>query len=227
MYKLYYTPTTASLSVHWALVHLELHHDIPHTLHLVDFAASQQKSSWYTALNPKGRVPTLVVEETGQVLTESPAILLYLAERHPSAGLAPPTGPPASSSASDDGAARAKYLETMIYLSNSLLPALRDLVYAGKDGPGGAAAEAVKDLARGKISDAWDLLDAQLEGKEYLVGDTPTAADFLGVSVTGWFDEFEEEACRRGNVKEWVGRMKGRDDWKEVRRREDEAKAKL
>lgn len=215
MYKLYYTPTTASLSVHWVLVHLELAHGVGHATQLVDFGQSAQKSEWYTALNPKQRVPTLVVEETGDVLTESSAILLYLAERHPEAEIGPVVG----------AAGRTKYLETMVFLGNSLLPALRDLVYAGKDGAGGEAAEAVKDLARKKIGQVWDLLDAQLEGKEYLVGPNPTVADFLAVSVTGWFDAFEEEACKRKNVAGLVQRMKARDDWQEVRRREDEAKA--
>lgn len=216
MYKLYYTPTTASLSVHWVLVHLELAHGVSHTTQLVDFGQSAQKSDWYTALNPKQRVPTLVVEDTGEVLTESSAILLYLAERHPEARIGPAAG--------EKG--RAKYLETMVFLGNSLLPALRDLVYAGKDGESGAPAEAVKDLARKKIGQVWDLLDDQLEGKEYLVGQGPTVADFLAVSVTGWFDSFEEEACKRKNVAGLVQRMKARDDWKDVRRREEEAKAK-
>jgi len=215
MYKLYYAPTTASLSVHWVLVHLEQAHGIKHTTLIVDFAQCAQKSEWYTALNPKQRVPTLVVEDTGEALTESSAILLYLAERHPEAKL--------ESAVGETG--RIKYLETMVFLANSLLPALRDLVYAGKDGEGGAAAEAVKDLARKKIGQVWDLLDKQLEGKEYLVRSGPTVADFLAVSVTGWFDAFEEEACKRRNVAGWVKRMKEREDWKEVRRREDEAKS--
>jgi glutathione S-transferase len=215
MYELYYAHHTASLSVHWVLVHLELAYSIQHKTHLLDFTQTEQKSDSYLALNPKGRVPTLITPSS-EPLTESPAILLYLAESHPEARLAPDLG----------GEHRAKYLETMMVLANSLLPALRDWVYAGKDGPGGPAAEAVKDLSAQNLGETWDLLDQQLEGREWLVGDRVGVADFLVVSVTGWMKSIEDEACKRKNVKRLVQKMKEREDWKEVVKREDGEKAK-
>ena len=214
MYELYYAHHTASLSVHWVLVHLELAHSVSYKTHLLDFTQSQQKSDSYLDLNPKGRVPTLITPSGP--LTESPAILLYLAESHPTANLAPAPG----------SQHRAKFLETIIFLANSLLPALRDHIYAGKDGPGGDAAEAVKELSAKKLGQTWDLLDKQLEGNEWLVGERVSVVDFLVVSVTGWMKSIEDEACKRENVKRLVRKMKERDDWKEVVRREDEEKAK-
>lgn len=116
----------------------------------------------------------------------------------------------------------------MIYLSNTLLPCLRDYIYAEKDGEEGVYAEGVKALAKKRRNEAWDLLDKQLEGKEYLVGgEEPSVADFLLVSVTGWMGWLHTEACERGNLERLVERMKGRDDWKEVRQREEEVEAKL
>lgn len=213
MYELYYAHLTASLSVHWVLVHLERTLGTKHTTHLVNFKTSDQKSGEYLAINPKGRVPTLITPSGP--LTESPAILLYLAETHPEASLAPAPG----------ALGRAKYLETMVFLSNSLLPALRDHIYAGKDGPGGNAAEAVKELSAKKLGQTWDLLNAQLEGKEYLLGAEVSVVDFLMVSVTGWMKPVEDEACKRTNVRRLVQKMKEREDWKEVIKREDAAEA--
>ena len=60
---------------------------IPHELHQLDFEQGQQKSAQYLALNPAGRVPTLVID--GQVLTDSAAIAMHLADLHPQARLAP------------------------------------------------------------------------------------------------------------------------------------------
>src|SRR5690606_8544915 len=85
---LYGSRSTASLVVHWLLVEL----GVPHELRLLDFDRGEQKSPEYLAINPQGRVPTLVMD--GLVLTESVAIAMHLADLHPGAGLAPPAGTP-------------------------------------------------------------------------------------------------------------------------------------
>lgn len=80
---LYLAPGTCAMAVRIALVEA----DAPHQLKLVDFAAGEQRSPAYLAINPKGRVPALVTERG--VLTETPALLLYVAQRFPDARLAP------------------------------------------------------------------------------------------------------------------------------------------
>lgn len=80
---LYLAPGTCATAVHIALVEA----NAPHQLKLVDFAAGEQRSPAYLAINPKGRVPALVTERG--VLTETPALLLYVAQRFPAARLAP------------------------------------------------------------------------------------------------------------------------------------------
>ena len=57
----------------------------------LDFAADEQQGVEYLAINPKGRVPALVTDRG--ILTETPAILLYLAQTHPHAVLAPLNDP--------------------------------------------------------------------------------------------------------------------------------------
>lgn len=80
---LYLAPGTCAMAVRIALVEA----NAPHQIRLVDFAAGEQRSPEYLAINPKGRVPALVTERG--VLTETPALLLYVAQRFPAAGLAP------------------------------------------------------------------------------------------------------------------------------------------
>ncbi|HEY6879256.1 MAG TPA: glutathione S-transferase N-terminal domain-containing protein, partial [Polyangiales bacterium] len=83
MITLLYAPNTASLAVHIALEES----GADYQLKKVDFARKEQTSAEYLAINPKGRVPALVTERG--VLTETPAILLFIAQSFPQAGLAP------------------------------------------------------------------------------------------------------------------------------------------
>jgi len=112
-YTLYYTPDTASTAAHWLLVDLHFSHGIPFEAKLIDFALKIQKDPSYLALKPKGRVPRLIID--GTPYTESAAMLMILAERHPDAHFAPV-----------DPIFPAKWLETMNFLENTMSPAFRD-----------------------------------------------------------------------------------------------------
>lgn len=83
MFTLYFTPNTCALA---SLIALE-EAGAPVRIELVDFTRSAQRSPEYLALNPKGRVPSLACDEG--VLTETPAILAFIAQRYPAAQLAP------------------------------------------------------------------------------------------------------------------------------------------
>ncbi len=169
-YRLYYSPGAASMAVHWMLIEM----GIPFDVQLVDIDAGNQRNPEYLRLNPAGRVPTLVVDGTPR--HESTALLMLLAERHPEAALAPAPG----------SADRAAWLELMIYLANTLLPAMRDWFYADVDGDP-AGAEAVRALARRRIEEACDRLNADLaDGRDYLVGGKLSTADFLAVVLMRW-----------------------------------------
>jgi glutathione S-transferase len=169
-YVLYYSPGAASMAVHWMLIEMR----VPFEARLVDIDAGQQHDPQYLRLNPEGRVPTLVVD--GSPRHESAALLMLLAERHPEAELAPAPG----------SADRAAWLEQMIYLANTLLPAMRDWFYADSDGDP-AGAEAVRALARRRIERACDRLDARLaDDRDYLVGGRLSTADFLAVMLMRW-----------------------------------------
>jgi glutathione S-transferase len=84
MLKLYYAPKTISIAVAIALEEANIAYDPVE----VDFATAEQTKPEYLALNPKGRVPALITED-GLTLTETGALLEYVAARAPKANLIP------------------------------------------------------------------------------------------------------------------------------------------
>ena len=83
MYKFYYAQGTCALASHIALEEA----GAPYMAERLDFKTNQQNSPEYLAINPKGRVPTLVTDRG--ILTETPAILAFIAQSFPQARLAP------------------------------------------------------------------------------------------------------------------------------------------
>jgi glutathione S-transferase len=102
--KLYYAPGTVSIAVAIALEEVGLSY-IPRR---VDFASAEQTRDAYRRLNPKGRVPALVLAGE-RVLTETGAILEYIAAKSPEAGLLP-----------DDPETAAHMRAVMYYLASTM-----------------------------------------------------------------------------------------------------------
>jgi glutathione S-transferase len=203
-YVLYYSPGAASMAVHWMLIEI----DVAFEARLVDIDAGAQRTDEYRLMNPAGRVPTLVVD--GVPRSESASLLMLLAERHPVAALAPVPG-------SRD---RAEWLELMVYLANTLLPAMRDWFYAGVDGdPGGA--DAVKALARKRIEEAWDRLNAHLaDGRAYFVGGRLSTVDFLALMLMRWSRNMPRAAASWQHLLPYIERLRALPSFIEVNVRE-------
>jgi glutathione S-transferase len=104
MLTLYYSPATASMVVHWLLIEL----DVEHRLVKLDFDRLEHKAPEYLKLNPNGHVPTLLVD--GEPVYEAAALVLWLADAYPMAGLAPPL----------DSLQRAHYYQWLLHLANTL-----------------------------------------------------------------------------------------------------------
>src|SRR6266576_5089239 len=83
MLKLYYAPATCALASHIALAEA----GAAYTTEKIDFKTNQKQSPDYLKINPKGRVPTLVTDRG--ILTETPAMLAFIAQSFPKAKLAP------------------------------------------------------------------------------------------------------------------------------------------
>ena len=203
-YALYYSPGAASMAVHWLL----LEAGIPFEARLININEGGQHDPEYLRLNPEGRVPTLVVDDVPR--HESAALLMLLAERHPDAGLAPAPGSPA----------RAEWLELMVFLANTLLPAMRDWFYAGEDGDP-AGAEAVQALARRRIEQSWERLDALLaDGRAWLVGGKLSTADFLAVMLMRWSRNIPCKATSWPQLAPYIGRLRALPSFIELNARE-------
>ena len=202
---LYYSPSTASLVVHWLLIEL----DVPHTLHLLDFDKQEQKSPGYLKVNPAGVVPALVID--GQVITEAAAIVMYLADLHPHAALAPAIGTPQ----------RAAYYQWVLFMANTLQPAYRAWFYPAEPA-GDANGDAAKHQARLKLEAAWEQVARHLDshGGPYLLGDTLSAADFLLTMLMRWSRNMPRPSDTWPVLQAYAHRMKARPAFKEVYARE-------
>lgn len=204
MYRLYFAPGAASFAVHWML--LELGADFE--LELVDFATGAQKLPDYLAINPLGQVPTLIVD--GTPYAQTAALLMLLAERHPEGGLAPPPGSPT----------RASYLQLMVYLSNTLMPAFRAWFYPQDFGPPERLDE-VKANALARIDAAFAYLDAQLaDGRAHLLGDEFSAVDILATMLARWSRNMPKPADRWPGLRPYLDRLKKRQALRQVHERE-------
>lgn len=204
MYQLYYSPSTASLAVHWMLIEI----GAPFALVLTDTEIGAHKQPDYLKLNPAGVIPTLIVD--GAPVTESTAILMLLAERHADKGLAPPVGAPE----------RAAYLQGMVYLANTLLPSFRAWFYPHEPA-GGEATPAVQAAAQARIEGAWDRIDAQLAGPgRFMLGDRLSAVDFLATMLMRWSRNMPRPAATWPNIARYLSRMRAMPSLREVHARE-------
>jgi glutathione S-transferase len=204
MYTLYYSPSTASLAVHWMLIHL----GVPFSLKLVNLQAREQQSAAYLAINPSGFVPALLVE--GKPYAECAALLMLLAERHPHAHLEPARGTPE----------RAEYLQWFFYLANTLQPAFRAWFYPDEIA-GTENNAATKAHARARIEACFTRLDAHFaDGRPYLLGDSLSAVDFLATMLTRWSRNMPRPATGFPHLLPYIDRMRSLNSLKEVHARE-------
>jgi glutathione S-transferase len=162
-YTLYYYPNNASLAPHMVLEYLAVDYE----LILVDRETNSHKNSEYLALNPAGRIPTLLVD--GKACVESPAICLYLAEAHSESGLAPAVH-------SD---IRAEFLQWLMYLTNTFQSELMVYIYPDRHGCIGMAAEQLIDAQQVRLNGVLEILDQQLVGKQHLLGEQLTVCDYF------------------------------------------------
>ena len=148
--KLYYAPGACSLASHIALEES----GIPYETQRLDLAAGDQRKPDYLRLNPRGRVPTLVVD--GHVLTENVGIMTYVAGGYPQANLWP-----------KDTWHQAQAVSTMAWLSNTVHTTFGHILRAARYADDPAAQEAIKAKARTSYEDYLREIDTLLNGKKW------------------------------------------------------------
>ena len=163
--KLYLSPGACSLSPHIVLREA----GIPFDFETVDLASKRTKSGAdFKAINPKGYVPVLELEG-GQVLTEGPAIVQYLADQKPAAKLLPPAG-------SMD---RYRVQEWLNYITSELHKSFGPL-FSPK------TPQEWKDTLKSNLATRFDLLSKKLQDKDYLMGSSFTVADAYLFTILSW-----------------------------------------
>jgi glutathione S-transferase len=204
MYTLYYSPGAASLVVHWLLIETGARHE----LRRLDLDAGEHKRPEYLALNPAGVVPTLLVHS--DPVCETAAIVLHLADAHPSFALAPEPGT----------IERARHYQWIVHLANTLHPAFRIWFYP-HEAAGEAHADAAKEQARARIESAWDRIEAHLHRRgPYLLGPSATAADFLLTMFMRWSRNMPRPATGWPQLAALAQRMKARPSFRTLYERE-------
>ena len=200
MYTLYYSPGSASMVVHLALLEI----GAPHRLELVDFEKKAQHDAAYLKLNPHGVVPTLLID--GRPMTESAALLIILAERHPEAHLAPATGTPEHE----------EWTQWIVYLSNSLAAPYRLWFYPADLGLNEHTPQS-RAAVQHKIEAVWNRLDAQLSaGGPYLLGREFSGADLLLTMLMRWSRNMPHPVTEWPALKKLADLVRARASWKKL-----------
>lgn len=164
--KLYFAPGACSLSPHIALREAGL----PFDLEQVDLRGSKKTKSGvvFTTISPKGAVPTLQLDD-GQILTEGPAIVQYIADRKPEAQIAPPAGT----------FERYRLQEWLNYITSEIHKGFSPLFKPNTP-------DAYKETLREAMAGRFDYLSKHLEKQKYLLGDKFTVADGYLFTVLNW-----------------------------------------
>ena len=187
--KLYYSPGACSLSPHIALREAGLAFDLV-------LASTKTKKladgSDFLAVNPKGQVPVLELDN-GQRLTEGPVIVQYIADQAPASGLAPAAGT----------WERYREMEWLNFITSELHKSFSPLFAPNTP-------DETKAQAKARLMDRLTWVDAQLEGKTYLMGDTFTVADGYLFTVANWTNFVGMDLSSLKQLSAFMGRVAAR-----------------
>ena len=174
MMKLYGFGPSRWLRVLWAIKELEVECELVP----VRIPAGEHLTPEFLLLNPAHKIPVLV--DGDLVLTESAAIVLYLAEKYPSKGLLP-----------SDPAQRAQVYRWIMFTMTELDQPLWRIVRHSFLYPEDKRSPADIALAREDFADMARVLEQRLAGREFIVGNAITAADCVAAYTIDWANEFK------------------------------------
>lgn len=172
MLTLYYAPSTCALASHLVLEFAGADYRTVR----VDFAARQQQSPEYLALNPKGRVPALMSDHG--VLTETPALLQYIAQAFPQAKLAP----------LDDPFELARMNEFNSYLCSTVHVAHAHRMRGYRWADDEAAIESMKRKVAPNIAECFGLIERDMLAGPWVLGERFSVSDLYLFTLAGWME---------------------------------------
>lgn len=185
---LYFSPGACSFAAHIALIEAGL----KHTAEKVNLKTHTYAGGDYYAVNPKGAVPALKLDD-GQLLTENVAILEYIADQNPGAGLSPRPG----------DFKRYRALEWLSYVSSEIHKSFGPFFTPG-------ATPADKEKAHERVKKVFRIPAAALEKSDYLLGDRATVPDFYLYVMLTWVKHLKLELDNDQALNRFFERMQSR-----------------
>ncbi len=197
--KLYYAPGACSLASHIAIEEV----GVAYETQKLNLMEGDQRKPEYLRLNPRGRVPTLVVD--GHVLTENVGILSYFGGGYPQAGLFP-----------KKTWDQAKLMSTLAWLSNTVHPTYGHIMRVQRYVDGEEHQEAVKAKARENFQGYLEEIDKLLEGQKWAIANQYTVADPFLLVFYRWANRAKMPVRALKNYSALVDRVMARPAVKKV-----------
>jgi glutathione S-transferase len=160
---LFHAPNSRSVGARALLEEL----GVPYDLHVLNLKKGEQREPKYLAINPMGKVPAILHD--GALVTEQPAVYLYLADLYPQIGLAPAIGDPL----------RGPYLRWMVFYGSSFEPAVVERAFQ-------FTPPSASTSPYGDFDTVLATLNQQLAKGPYILGERFTAADVLWGIALKW-----------------------------------------
>ena len=193
MLKLFYAPGSCALASHIALEEAGASYETVR----VDFGANEQRKPEYLAVNPKGRVPALATDRG--ILTETPAILAYVAQSFPAARLAP----------LDDAFAFGRIQAFNSYLCSTVhvAHAHRLRGYRWVDADDEASIAAMRKKVPQSVGECFDLIEREMFAGPWVMGESYTISDPYLYTVARWLEGDGVDPARFPKVRAHRERM--------------------
>jgi glutathione S-transferase len=191
MLKLFYSPQSCALVSHIALEEAGADYQAIR----VNFAAQEQRQAEYLKINPKGRVPALVTDRG--ILTETPAILFYIAQTHPKANLVPLDDP------FETGRIQAftSYLCSTVHVAHA--HRVRGYRWANDE----ASFADMKRKVPQTVGECFDLIEREMFGAPWVMGERFTIADPYLYTLATWLESDGVDVARFPKIQDHMRRM--------------------
>lgn len=190
----YHNPRSRAQMVHWMLEEL----GAPYRIAPIDFEKGDNRTPEFLAINPMGKLPTIV--HRGVPVTETAAIIAYLADAFPAAGLAPAIDDPA----------RGTWLRWIVFGASCFEPALLDTMMKRPEAP-------KMSTGYGSYEDVLHALETMLDPGPWILGDRFSAADVYVGAELAWATMFGAPGIAdRPKLAAYVEQVKARPAYQRV-----------
>lgn len=200
MLRLYYSPQSCALASHLALAEAGADYEAVR----LDFSKNEQRGADFLKINPKGRVPALATDRG--IITETPAILLYIAQTHPQAGLAPLDDPFALAEIQ----AVTNYLAATVHVAHA--HRFRGYRWADEE-------SSFADMRRKvpqSVGECFELIENEMFRGPFVMGDRFTIADPHLYTLATWLEGDGIDPRRFPKILDYRDRLTQRPAFREV-----------